>query len=503
MAVELNVMQSSPLDRAGGGWSDGDGLDGDDTPDDRDRPVEWVPSRFNARTTDREGRLIVWNSLTASISVFEAAQTPVVERALSQKGFTAPPRGLVEYLDERGFIIPEGTDEHGKLDHLIGKQHYRSDVLELILMPSEDCNFRCVYCYEDFQRGTMLPEVRRGVKNLIESRADQLRHLNVRWFGGEPLYGFEAIEDLAPFARDVAEEHGVRYASSMTTNGYLLTPDVADRLLAWDIRRFQITLDGAPEDHDAKRVGRDGSGTFRRIHENLRALRHRDDEFTVRIRSNFDRENVDSYDEFLAILEEDFAGDDRFEVSFHGVGKWGGPNDADLDTCGVEEKREVQSRLKDSARESGLNVARDLTLRGGLGRHVCYAARPYNFLIGADGKVMKCTVALDKKDHNVVGRLTPEGELDLDHEKMALWTAPNWQTDEGCRKCQVVPICQGNHCPLVRIEKGNRPCTPVRSRLHDKLRETLAEKAEDERRFVRVGGDPDEAETERAATAAV
>src|SRR3712207_7092344 len=32
------------------------------------------------------------------------------------------------------------------------------------LLASEDCNFRCTYCYEDFARGTMQPEVREGIK---------------------------------------------------------------------------------------------------------------------------------------------------------------------------------------------------------------------------------------------------------------------------------------------------------------------------------------------------
>ena len=27
--------------------------------------------------------------------------------------------------------------------------------LELIVMPTEQCNFRCIYCYEDFRMGRM------------------------------------------------------------------------------------------------------------------------------------------------------------------------------------------------------------------------------------------------------------------------------------------------------------------------------------------------------------
>ena len=45
----------------------------------------------------------------------------------------------------------------------------------------------------------MQPWVRTGIKRLVEKRLDGLRTLRISWFGGEPLYGFAAIEDLAPF----------------------------------------------------------------------------------------------------------------------------------------------------------------------------------------------------------------------------------------------------------------------------------------------------------------
>jgi uncharacterized protein len=43
-------------------------------------------------------------------------------------------------------------------------------VQELTLFPTEKCNFRCTYCYEDFLIGKMPKKVIEGVKNLIRSR---------------------------------------------------------------------------------------------------------------------------------------------------------------------------------------------------------------------------------------------------------------------------------------------------------------------------------------------
>jgi len=472
-----NVMHLSPLDRTG------------TVPTHalvqltRTAPSAWVPSRYNARARDDDGRLIVWNTFTGNISAFEPGQAAAVEELLSQKGFAGPLTGIRKYLHQRGYLVARGTSEVQRLQLAFGQQQYRSDSLQLILLASEDCNFRCVYCYEDFARGTMLPEVRQGVKALVAERAPRLRELRISWFGGEPLYGWEAIEELAPFFLAQVREHGLQYITHMTTNAYLLTPGVAEKLLAWEIRDFQITVDGTAEDHDRKRVGRDGSGTFATILGNLKALRDRDDPFFVTIRVNFDRENYPNFGPFLELLHDEFAGDARFNLRFSAVGRWGGPNDAALNTCGEKESWQVKAELQDKARAMGLQVRgslQDITV----GSQVCYAARPYNFIVGADGKLMKCTVALDKQDHNIVGHLTPRGELVLDDDRMALWTQPAFQNDSGCGACHMSPTCQGMSCPLVRIERGERPCPDTKRHLHSELVTALRDLAPTGRRVV-------------------
>jgi uncharacterized protein len=75
---------------------------------------------------------------------------------------------------------------------------------------------------------------------------------------------------------------------------------------------------------------------------------------------------------------------------------------------------------------------------------------------------MKCTVDLDKYDRNVVGRLTEEGELVIDQDKFAMWTEPAFESDSKCKKCVVLPACQGIHCPQERFDTGESPCTPLR-----------------------------------------
>lgn len=435
----------------------------------------WVPSRFNARAVAGDGRLILWNTYSGAVSVFLPKDRDQVIAHLDHRGFCAPLSKTGQYLEKRGYLVPADADELDRFRYRYSRQQWRTDTLQLILLASEDCNFRCVYCYEKFQRGTMAPEVRQGIRALVLARAPKLRELNVSWFGGEPLYGWEAIEELQPFLNDVSEQHGIRYAQHMTTNAYLLTEEKATKLLDWGCRDYQITIDGLPEEHNCKRVGRDGSPTHGVILDNLRSLRDRKDTFTVGLRVNFDQENFPRLGAFLEALSEDFAGDPRFELRFRAVGKWGGENDADLATCGVTEQRQIVRQLHAKADEVNLHQERGVGKISHLGAQVCYAARPYNFIVGASGKLMKCTIALDDLDANVVGQLHPDGTMEIHHEHMIKWVKPYFETDALCQKCYVLPGCQGAMCPLSRITHGERTCCSTKGQLKEDLRLTLAE----------------------------
>ncbi len=456
LSSKFDILRESPLDHH--------------LPPPKETPSEaavssssrWVASRYNIQTQTEDNRFIVWNTFRGTMSVFPAEQRDAVKSLLTKRGGEGSLKGLVGYLYDRGYLIPEGTDEYRLFQHAFGHQHYRQDALELILLSSEDCNFRCQYCYEDFARGTMKPQVRESIKKLVKQRLPGLRYLSVSWFGGEPLYGWAALEELGPFFRDIATENSLPFYSNITTNGYLLTPDIATKLIAWGVLRYQITLDGAPEDHNRNRPGRNGEPTFDVIFQNLLEMKKLPEAYRVDLRINFDNQNRSGLNDFIDLLGKEFGGDSRFRLRLRAVGRWGGANDENLDVCGRDEARETTYQLIEHAAKIGLGNCDDLRSSNEFGSKVCYAARPYNFIIGADGLVMKCTVDLDKKDRNIVGHLGADGTLHLDKQKISLWTEPAYSTDQGCQKCVILPLCQGISCPQVRMDENRSPCVPVR-----------------------------------------
>src|SRR5690606_22612548 len=66
--------------------------------------------------------------------------------------------------------------------------------------------------------------------------------------------------------------------------------------------------------------------------------------------------------------------------------------------------------------------------------YICYAAKANSLLIRADGRIGKCTVALDD-DRNTIGSLRPDGTIEIDNEKLRPWLRGIESLDEqdlGC-----------------------------------------------------------------------
>jgi uncharacterized protein len=276
----------------------------------------------------------------------------------------------------------------------------------------------------------MPPEIVQGIRSLISRRAPGLERLTLSWFGGEPLLARDIIEEVMAHAQNLRESNcRLQIASDATTNGFLLTRSVAERLIDLGVSRYQISFDGPREWHDRKRVRYGGRGTFDTIWSNLLDLRRLERDYTITIRVHVDRENAVSIPSFIDSCAEVFGGDDRFEIFIRGLSRFGGPNDATLPVWDGNEGQPTFERLRAYARSRGMKTM-ELPVRDA----ICYAAQPSSFVVRSDGRLNKCTIALSHPN-NQVGRLLEDGTMQVDSGKVLAWMRGFFSGEASELKC--------------------------------------------------------------------
>ncbi|MEZ9120503.1 radical SAM protein [Vibrio cyclitrophicus] len=303
--------------------------------------------------------------------------------------------------------------------------------LKLIIMPTEQCNFRCTYCYEDFEIGKMKASTVNALKTYLARRKDEVTNLEVEWFGGEPLLARSIIHEVM---NDILDKYDEKYVhSSMTTNGYKLTSDVLSELVSKKVTGYQITLDGERSVHDKNRIMVNGKGSFNTIWSNLLSFKKLKCDFNIFLRLHISMENYDSITGLLEDIERNFGNDSRFKVRLKPLGKYGGSNDDNLPVLTGENLDFVTQGFKHLQQNKGDSTV--LTTASMLASEtVCYASQGNSYVIRANGTISKCTVELNA-DRNIVGILDQNGTMVLDQQKMKFWTRGVLNEDKKTRLC--------------------------------------------------------------------
>ena len=155
------------------------------------------------------------------------------------------------------------------------------------------------YCFEreyNYKKGMMSEEIQKKVINLIDENLKENGKLDLTWFGGEPLLGFDVIENFYKEIENLKKEKNLYIHSGMVTNGVLLTNRISRKLLEFGIEKIQITLDGSKRIHNSKRKLHTGEGTFGVIINNLKEA---DKNLKIMLRVNVDKKNTDYMEELL------------------------------------------------------------------------------------------------------------------------------------------------------------------------------------------------------------
>ncbi|MBQ9942413.1 MAG: 4Fe-4S cluster-binding domain-containing protein, partial [Christensenellaceae bacterium] len=120
-------------------------------------------------------------------------------------------------------------------------------VKSLCLHIAHDCNLRCSYCFASEgtymgDRSKMSEEVGKAALDFLMEQSKGRKHLEVDFFGGEPLINFGVVKALVAYGRELEKKHGKIIRFTLTTNAYHVTDEMID-FLNKEMKNLVISID--------------------------------------------------------------------------------------------------------------------------------------------------------------------------------------------------------------------------------------------------------------------
>ena len=343
-------------------------------------------------------------------------------------------------LQENGLLFSE--DDYAQFaDRMVS-----SPLKAMCLHVSHDCNLRCKYCFagQGIYGGkpqVMSFDVAKAAIDFLIEKSDGRRHLELDFFGGEPLMNFDVVRQTVAYAREREKEAGKEFRFTMTTNGVLLNEEIMD-FLNTEMHNVVLSLDGRPEVNDAMRPNAGGKGSYAGIVPKYQQFVAKRGDKDYYVRGTFTRNNLDFSQDVLHMVDlgfdqvsvEPVISDPSLPYSLR---------EEDLPTIFEEYDRLARIVLQRKLEGKGFNFFHfmlDLDqgpcaikrLRGcGCGNEYC--------AVDPEGKAFPCHQFVGQPEWQMGNVLT--GEYDL--EQKARFARSNVYNKEKCRGCWAKFYCSG------------------------------------------------------------
>lgn len=413
---------------------------------------------------------IYYNARTGSFSYLNEEYHKQFQDFLN-KQITISDDKFLNDLKYCGLIVEDDFDEMLDIRMKMLHSKYDTSVLSLTIAPTMACNFRCVYCFEQghYENGNMTEETEDDICEFVMQEVRHLEKLSITWYGGEPLLAIEIVERLSKKLQQICARFEVEYESSMITNGYLLSEEVCDRLLACGIDDVQITLDGGESVHDKRRILANGSKTYHIIMENLQKIHGK---IRIAIRINIDSQSKEHVQQLIEQLKiRDIYQDVFCYLAFV------------TETNGICRDCNSMSNEKYSKFNLQFLIENNIPLENFYPKPIgnyCGADYVQGYVIDPKGNMYKCwsDIGIQERTISTLKQWLYEEHIQKEipciqtQKIMCEYMMYDPTMDEHCKQCNILPICMGG-CPHSRIEKKQR-CEQYRYHIYEYM-ETYAE----------------------------
>jgi uncharacterized protein len=435
-------------------------------------------SFYNILVKTKDGNYLVFNTMTGTLALLknnEFHHAKIVFENPSDFNCNDKKKTLIfESAIKAGFIINEKINELDVLKMISFMGRFSSEHFHLTIMPTLQCNFACVYCYEKQKPGIMQRETRKALAKWVENKIKSCRLFSVAWFGGEPLLAFKCISELTAHFKRLCSEANVEYRAGITTNGYLMSKRIVDRFLDLGIASIQITLDGPSNIHNKMRILKNGQGTYDEIVKNLDYLCQTRPEIEVYLRVNYNQQTIRNIPRFLSDLPDNIRQNAHIypaEIyhcsAFLGYsGTITAMASAEINNTALQRTKRQKLRMTmlclkcKEQTDAGQNMINfPIRLKPGY----CEADYSNHFVVDPKGDLFKCTVSFQPELR--VGRIQEDGDAVFDLPKLSIWLSKDPFSRKKCQDCRILPICMGGcHSSSMKAPDAHNCSTPLTHR---------------------------------------
>ena len=351
----------------------------------------------------------------------------------------------LDLLKKYNYIIEKGQEQLNEIKTITSIKKYDNKVLRLTIIPTNSCNFRCIYCYQPERNSFMTDKTMEGVIKWIENNITFFKELNISWFGGEPLLKKGLIIETMRQIQAICRFWKKPMVASITTNGYELDFESFTKLVSYGVLYYQITIDGGQKTHNKQRPHKTNNDSYSVIINNLKQIKNNQfrKRFEIGIRINISGNmSSESIFQFIDEMEETFSHDKRFVFVWQWVRDWGGERINSYNKDELVKKGDECIEFIEYAQKKGL-YSPDI-IESTIGADSCEAFYKYGYVINYDGSVFKCAMLMEDYENNCIGYIDNYGRMILNNNEN------KWLQDDAiskkCEKCPFLPMCLVSRC---------------------------------------------------------
>lgn len=412
---------------------------------DYDKDVTYRQMAYVVSYNDDDGNLVLYNNITKSMVVLD----PNEAQAYKKHDFS---NDTIRSLLENWYFVKQDFEESKIWDQIydviftINREKSNvGNIQNFVILTTTNCNARCFYCYEIGTKKINLDKQKsKDVADFIIRNCRKDKPVKLNWFGGEPLVGKRAIDDICEYLNQA----GIEYVSSMISNGYLFDKALVKRAKDfWKLDHVQITLDGTRDVYNKIKAYvscdlEDGYTPFDKVIDNIEYLCKAG--VFVNIRVNLSPENEDDIENLIDYLSErynelkklkDDDGNQYVSVYVHTLfqeilkeGVERAQSDKSEEDC-YKWERYLTNKILSVGLSKSWMVPRRVRVNS------CMADSDQSVCILPDGKLTSC--------EHFNGSIKPWGSIyskDYDEEIRQKWKEKH-SVSEHCKTCSYYPNC--------------------------------------------------------------